>query len=182
MSAILYKDGVQTFWYMCLFVCLSNCKCLFCEPGWKRRPGENYKKIRFLLVLDKICMGKKGIKRIDLQNNAQAEPEGTLHTLRLKNIHLCCFCKPQSCKWGQFLINYKSLLFYLCPTHHIHGQCSWCLKAPKLLWNQRITPVCDSQYDKWLIMVISWIEHLAFLCNQANCSQKDWRFLVIWLR
>lgn len=41
-------------------------------------------------------------KRIDLQNNAQAEPEGTLRILRVKNIHSGCFCKPESCHLAQF--------------------------------------------------------------------------------
>lgn len=84
--------GADFLIYVYLFAFLTACSA---SLGEKQRPGENNKKIRFLLVLDKICTGKKGTKRIDLQNNARAEPEGTLHNSQVKNIYLCCFLRAR---------------------------------------------------------------------------------------
>lgn len=86
---------------VCLFGFLSAGACS-ASLGEYASPGENYKEIRSLLVLDKICMGEKEMKRIDRQNNAPAGPEGTQHTLGIKNIHLYCFCKQEFCKWEWF--------------------------------------------------------------------------------
>lgn len=35
------------------------------------------------------------------------------------------------------------------------------------------SPVCDSVYDKWLIMVISKIAHWALFCARTNCSLQE---------
>lgn len=86
---------------VCLFAFLSASACS-ASLGEYASPGEIYKEIRSLLVLDKICMGEKGMKRIDRQNNAPAGPEGTQQTLCIKNIHLYCFCKQEFCKWEWF--------------------------------------------------------------------------------
>lgn len=75
---------------MYLFVCLLSVNACSVCLGEYASPGQNYKEIGFLLVLDKICMSKKRIKRIDPQNNAQAGPEGTQHALHIKHIHLYC--------------------------------------------------------------------------------------------
>lgn len=51
-------------------------------------PGQNHKEIGFLLVLDRICMSKKKIKRIDQQNKAEAGQEATKRALYVQHIHL----------------------------------------------------------------------------------------------
>lgn len=162
LSAILCGDGLRTFWCMRLF-CLSNCKRLL----WG--PGENYKKIRFLPVLDKICTGEKGIKKESIcKIMLRQEPEGTLHILRVKNIHLGCFRKRDSrnlapiLTWKQLQITFR---FMWVQSVTSMAGVPGAYRLP--LWNQRISPVYDSQHDKWLIMVISWVEHLALLCARV---------------
>lgn len=127
---------------VCLFAFLSANACS-ASLGEYASPGENYKEIRSLLVLDKICMGEKGMKRIDRQNNARAGPEGTQHTLRIKNIHLYGFCKQEFCKWewfSQLKATVGHFLVHLFAKHQTRAKCSWWRKFPKLLQNQTLTP------------------------------------------
>lgn len=151
------------------FVCLLQvimhflCGCL----GIYASPGQNYKEIGFLLVLGKICMSKKRIKRIDPQNNAQAGPECSQHALHIKHIHLYCTATESFENENNFFAEKElgAIFGSLFSLHQLPANCFWWQKLLKLNYYRiKPSPAFDCVYDKWLIMVISEIEHWVLLC------------------
>lgn len=156
-------------WILNLYprVWIQGASYLFVNPcsvclGVCSSPGQNYKEIGFLLVLDEICMSKKKIKRIDQQNKAEAGQKATQHALHIKHIHLYCMVTESFTNMNDFFA-VKELWAIFGFTVHLPS-----VSSGESFLNYHIIkpfPVFDSVYDKWLIMVISEIEHWALLCT-----------------
>lgn len=144
-DAVPYEVTALNSRFMFLFVCLhsyssvyafSVCLCVYTSPG------QNYKESGFLLVLGKICMSKKRIKRINLQNNSQVGPEFSQDALHIKHIHFVLYgnwkFKPESNFCAE-----KELWSVFGPQFSLHqlpANCFGWRKASqnKLLQNQTI--------------------------------------------
>lgn len=100
---------------VCLFAILSANACSASLAEYVS-PGENYKEIRSLLVLDKICMGEKGKRKESIGKIMLKRGQRAPSTLRIKNIHLYRFCKQEFCKWERFsqLKAAESHFWFIC--------------------------------------------------------------------